>query len=579
MSEFSFFLPPLVLGACLFLLSRLVRWARGTKPAYLSWLRTHPGRTAGGRRVAAALPFLQRLLAELSWTALILGVLANVPRLPAAISSLAEGPNLASWEPYVQVFGSLALWGALVLVPLAIVRSIAEVIPVVGRLMAAPLPRVLALGIAYVLLSDGGVLSVAVAFDGTETLLATAAILALSYGALVVRNALRSANQRPRLAKGLRVQLLALEAAWLAVALIAVARLPSLVTPVLTGEYDMHPNVAASYLESFDALTSAAALAILLPFVLVRTLGVFQPSVEKVFGFPTGRLAALGAIYVVLSDDGVLSTALGVSVSHAWELLSMSLALSYAAFVFRNVATIGIRGRYGSPASAMAALGGALSYGFAAAVAVWVGLSHLPIASAALLDHQTTSTLGENSLPHFGMLFDVRQPTAALAFALGFALGLPASPASHTFHRLQPLLSGVSYGAAGCLAWVVGSTLSPLGHGFVLGGAAAGAGMFALAAVQLANYGAASSNLALAFLSNWLLASRVRGVCSGSVACRLRSPSATGALRDAVVRRAVRIHWAPVTAASHLAVHREPPQDRLRRARRSVAAVDRVVPP
>ena len=113
MSAFSFLLFPLVLWACLFLLSRLVGWARGTRLAELSWLPPQLGRNIAGRRVAAALSFVQRLFAEFSWAALTLGVLAAIPGLPAAISSVPDGPDLASWEPYVEIFGSLALWGPL----------------------------------------------------------------------------------------------------------------------------------------------------------------------------------------------------------------------------------------------------------------------------------------------------------------------------------------------------------------------------------------------------------------------------------------------------------------------------------
>ena len=513
MSAFSFLLSPIALWALLFLLSRVASWARGTK---LSWLPAHLGQKVTGRRMVATWSFAQRLLAELSWIALTLGLLAAVPRLPAALSGTPDFPDPASWEPYVDVFGSLAVWGGLVLVPLAIVRAIAEVVPVVGRLLAEPRWRLPGLGVAYVLLSDGGILNVAFTFDGSELLLATTGVLVLSYGALVVRRALHTWEHRARLTKVLRAQLLVLEAAWLALALAAVARLPAAVEPVLTGEYDVHPNVAASYLKSLDTLTSVKALAVLLPFVLLRVLGVFQPAVERGFSFPTGRLAILGLLYVILSDGGVLSTALSVTVSYAWELLALVVALSYAGFVLRNVASIELPGRYGSLASATVGLTGSLAYAFAAGIAVWVGFNHLPIASAALLEHQTTANFGENSLPHFGTLFAARYPAVGLAFAVGFALGLPALPTNRTFRRVQPFLSGVSYVTAGCLAWVVGSTLSPLGHGLVLGGAAAGAGLFALAAIQLATYGTTSSNRAVVFLANWSLASRVRGVMLGA---------------------------------------------------------------
>ena len=513
MSDFSFLLIPVALWALLFLLSQSASWARDAR---LAWLPPHLGQKITGRWAKAAWSFSKRLLAGLSWTVLIVGLLGAVPRLPAAISTLPDGPDLAAWEPYVEVFGPLALWGVLVLVPLTIVRAGAEVVSIVGRLLAEPRWRLPALGAAYVLLSDAGVLSVAFAFDGSELLLAITGVLALSYGALVVRRALHEWDYPPRLTKALRVQLLILEAAWLAVALVAVARLPTAVEPVLIGQYDVHPNVAASYLDSVAVLTSTMALAVLLPFVLLRALGVFRPAVERAFSFPTGRLVILGSAYVILSDGGVLSTALGVAVSHAWDVLALALGLSYAAFVLRNIAGTDIPGRYGSLASAWAGLTGSIAYAVAAGMAVWVGFHLLPITSAALLDHRTTATLGENSLPYLGMLFDARYPATGLAFALGLALGLPASPTSRTLLRVQPFLSGVSYVAAGCLAWVVGSTLSPLGHGLVLGGAAAGAGLFALAAIQLATYGTTSSSRAVAFVSNWCLASRVRGGMLGA---------------------------------------------------------------
>ena len=137
-------------------------------------------------------------------------------------------------------------------------------------------------------------------------------------------------------------------------------------------------------------------------------------------------------------------------------------------------------------------------------------------ASAALIDHAATMDFGESYMPHFGALYDIRHTVAGLFFLIGLAVSLPRALDSWASMRYQPLLAAVSYSAVGCLAWITGSNLSSLGHGYVLGGALVAAGMLSLALTRLAVFSATSPNRLLADIAGWLAASRIRGFVLGA---------------------------------------------------------------
>ena len=183
--DLGFLFLPLALWACLLLLSRFFA------PEGPAW---DPART-GKRWVFSALPFAQRLLSDMAWFALVLGLLAAVPTMTSAISNRPGGPELASFEPYVQVFGSMALWGSVVLAPVALARAIAETRPGFGALLPSPWSRLAFIGVSYVLLANGGVLNLAFGFQGFTYWLALAIALGLGYVALVIRNRLNERLQ------------------------------------------------------------------------------------------------------------------------------------------------------------------------------------------------------------------------------------------------------------------------------------------------------------------------------------------------------------------------------------------------
>ncbi len=496
--DIGFLWTPLAIWTCLLLLSRFEAPAGRREPDGLAW-----------RRLFSALPFVRRLLSDLAWFALVIGLLSAAPTMVSAISNRPGGPELASFEKYVQVFSSMALWGSVVLAPVAVMRAIAEVRPGFRVLLISPWWRLAFIGVSYILLANGGVLNVAFGFQGFILWLALTVAVALAYVALVIRNRL---NQplKPRMLFLLRVQLLFIEATWIPVALVAVIVLPSMVESVLVGHFALDPDTAAAYAESLGALTSTQAFAVMLPFALVRTVGVFWPAVGRILGFPVGRLALVGVVHVIFSEGGVLWVAFEVSFSQLMASLTLALALSYAASIIRNIADIRFSGRFGTAATTALSIMSSATAALAAGLAVWSIVNHLPVANAALLDHGATRYLGQRLLPYFSLLFDSRFTITALGMALTFALSQPWPWRDEAVTRRRLLFNTLCYGVGGYFAWVLGIILSPLGHGFVLAGVAVALGMFALGLAQALQCATFPYNTALTQIVSRLTASRVR---------------------------------------------------------------------
>ncbi len=503
--------PPLAWWAVFALLSRLAAWAGGTRLAALRWRFTRSG---DGLRAVAVLAFARKLLWDIAWFGSALALIAAIPAVTEALSVREGGPVPDAALPYVAAFGLMPAWGLPVMALVAVSRAVAEVRPGVGAVLPTPWPRLAALGAGYVLLSGDGVLDAAFGFDGSPLLMALAAALALSYIAMVLRN-VRNAPLRPPLAYGTAALLLLAEAAWIFIALGAVVELSFAIESVLVDHFGLDAATALDYARSIEVLTSTLALAVLLPFALVRAAGVFRPALDRILGFPVGRLALLGVVYVLLSGGGVLDVAIGSPLPQVVAVLAVGLALSYAAAIVGNVARMDLHFRYWPAAAVALGLASSALAALAAGVSVWVVLDHLPALNAALVDNEATRSLGREVLPYLSAFFDVRIPAAALGAAMAFALTLPWSRDDRAFAPYQQLLNAVACSAAGFLVWVVGSTLSPAGHGFVLAGAAGAAGMFALGLSQVLGYAAGPQN-ALAPAARWLAASRLRGVVLGA---------------------------------------------------------------
>ncbi len=195
---------PLMLGGALLLLGNLVSWSRRFLPPHLAWPPSPDeeedgdGEQSPGRWwPAARVPIIQGLLLGSGWTVLLYGFLAAVPNLPGTFSEPPGATDLTLLTPYVAIFNSLAIWAAAVCAPFVVVRAVREVVPVVGEMFRFPARRLVALGTGYVILGDGGLLSVEFGFSGSRAMLALAVIVLLPYLASVLRRVSGNAPSTP----------------------------------------------------------------------------------------------------------------------------------------------------------------------------------------------------------------------------------------------------------------------------------------------------------------------------------------------------------------------------------------------
>ena len=529
--DLGFLALPVMLCGALLALGRLALSLRGTEFAARVALRLRtPAPVRRVLRLEEALPALHRMLTDLGWTALGLGLLSSVPALPGLVSDHPWAPDIAHLEHYLGAFGSLALWGALVLAPFIAARAVATVRLDAGAIAGFPWAQLAALGGAYALLAPGGALPAAFGLDGLWPLLAFSLAVALScaaaalrgamaiQGAMAIRGAMAIQGAmaiRPRLCRARY----ATEAGWPLALWAGTVLLARAAERASAGPSEAGPGALdPSYLEVLYSLSVAQQLAVLLPFALIHAGRVLRPAVARIVAVPTGYLAFLAAAYVVFSGTGVVATAFAVDVSGMLAALIGAAGLVYAASALRNLAGIEPRWRYARLAIRACRPLGALAAAAAVALVAGAALVHLPAASVVLLERPQTRDLWEGLLPLVAGLYEARYPIAWLSFGVAATFFLARGMGGPIATRYRALLSAVSHAVVGCLVWLIASDLSGFGHGFPLVGAIAAAGMYSLALGRLASYAAPSPNPTVADIAGWLAASRVRAFTLGAAA-------------------------------------------------------------
>ena len=511
--DFHFLALPVILGGVLLLLNRVFVFidlpAVGQRITGRLGL-TKDGGGVRGSLVAAAPSVLTRLPLDLGRMVLALGLLSSVSQLPSTISRGAGGGDLASLSAHLQAFDSLASMGVFILLPFVLLRAAAEAWPAILQVLRFPRVRLAAFGTAYVLLADGGVLTVAYGLEGSRILMGLGMALGISYGASLLRQYLRTVQPRKLLIL-YRVALLIMEGGWMAALVLALVDLPSALALALADRYPegLIPHVLLA--GTLDRLVAV----VLLPIFLLRVVGVFLPVVDRIFGFPAFHLVLLLLVYVLFSQYGILAVASEANLAQAMAVLMQALILSYAAMVLRNIASLQAQGRYRRMWAKFCGVVGELAYPLPWAMLIWVSLNHLPVVNATLLDHAASRYTGEQLLPHFGVLFDIRNAAAILFYAAVLGLRMPKAQRVYVPERYAFLLPALVYSMAGYLAWTIGSQASSLGHGFLLAGAVTAVGMYSLAVSYLASMFASSSGGLLAEVAGWLAASKVRVLVLG----------------------------------------------------------------
>ena len=473
--DFHYLTLPLVLAGVSLFLSRLVLWARRTRlDALMIWRLV----AAKRQHRIAVLPVAQSLLADLGWVALVWGLLGSVSRVPATVSAHPSAPDVTSAEPYLRAFDSLALLAVLLFALFVIARAAGEVWPRLNRNISVPVSHLTGFGIAWILLADGGIFSVAVGFSCPRVILGLGFALGISYVASVLRVEVNE-PMRPRVALVARGLLLLAEAGWVVALLGTVAALPSAVEAVLAEKYASDLESLTHYLELMQSL-AFWSMAVLAPFAMARATSVFWPTASRILGFPMWRLTLLAVVYVLVSDNGVVSTTFEVPMPQLMVAVTLAVVLTYVASVLLNVSRFELPGKFGPAIEAALPVAATAIASVVPAMIVWATFAHLPMIGTRLLEYSLTRDFAETNLPYFANLFDLRYLAAGLSLAIGTALTLPQAMGI-PFLRYQPLLGAIGHSVAACLAWIVGSNLSGLGHGYALVGAIAAAGLFSLA--------------------------------------------------------------------------------------------------
>ena len=263
------------------------------------------------------------------------------------------------------------------------------------------------------------------------------------------------------------------------------------------------------------------ALWILAPLAVARTAAAPFRRVGRVVRFPRARLLALGLAYVLLSDNGVLAAATGFECSQLLAATVAAVGLSCVGSILRlsvhaEDAADGEGEAKPAGAAGYAELAAVFAMSATVAVLCWGIVASFPSLSAALLVNAATAQLGEATLEHLSILFDARFLITAAVLALGASAGVPAAMISTQVASYQPIAKLAGLGATACLLWLVGARMAPLGHAYLLLGAAFATGLFAMAVAQLAVYAVGSRHRAFAAVAGWLSESSVRPFLVGA---------------------------------------------------------------
>ena len=337
-----------------------------------------------------------------------------------------------------------------------------------------------------------------------------------------------SETARDRLSASLpKVRRTLVDSAWFILLMGALLAIPRIPDTVSGGYEHIDAERLRDYLQVFGNLATWAAWFVI-PFLAARAVAGSMPAVDRIIGFPTVRLASLGAAYVLFTRDGILSTAFSFDGSAILMMAAAAQGLFYLAAMLGRLGATSGQWKATSAVKSAALAGGTrsiavLCMSLACAGLVWAMLDTLPGVNAVLLDYRGTSGLGETSAFYLSQLFDSSKLIAGLVLVLGVTFGAPGALRSADLERYVPLAGSIGYASAGCLIWLIGADLSPIGHAYPLIAAIAASGFFSLSLARLAGYVKTFPNSTLSGFAEWLSGSTSRGFFLGggspSTAC------------------------------------------------------------
>ncbi len=471
-----------------------------------------PGLVPNPMLIPAAMA--QGVFHGLGWALLAGALLTVVASIPSAIAARPEPLDAEVLEEYLQIFGALTGWAIAAGVYYGIVRVLRVTWPTFGEMLLFPWRQLLVLAGAFVLLSGGGVLSVAFGISGGSILTIVFLALALPYFSAVVRQ-VTSLPLSDGVLFPARVLLLVCDIGWMVLVLGIMLALPGIAGGIQAFQDGGALESSAKYLEILDTLAFWSAV-LLVPFILIRMVSAFRPTVGEVFGFPMGRLILFALALIAFSDKGVPATASSFPIPNLMPAMTAALAISYLALVLRRVGQLGLADRFAVPLTNIPPLIGSAMPAVSASLIIWALLQFSPLITAPLLDGSATASAGESALLYFAGLNEVRHTMTAFVFVLVLCLALPEPLWAPASLRVRPMLVALGFTAAGCLLWLSMAPLSGLGHVFPLVGTVIGLGLLTLALSQASAYLVDSREPLFSAPARWLTSSRSRGFVIGA---------------------------------------------------------------
>lgn len=474
------------------------------------------GRAIGQRAKLAAA--FQALAEGLALTLLASAIIAAVPKVPIIFSARSGGFDLASLQPYLEVFDSLLLWAIAVLAMFVVARSAKEIWPAYRNCWEFPRRRLLVLTAMYILLADDGLFFVALDLSAGPLVPLLALAIALPFLSSTVRNVI--AVSPPRwVGLTTRVLLPVFDCVEIALLLAFMVALPSVADRIPEERYGASLETIGPYLGVLDTL-ALWSIILFVPFILARAVAVFRREVGEVLGFPIGRIIAFGAALLFFSGAGLLPVAFGPDLTHLLVAVGAALLLSYLVLILRRLSTLGVPGRLGYYFNNVLPLISAVVAAISLAMVARAVLDASPSIIAPFLDSERTTRFGEAYLPLIASLYEARETLAGFIFAFSLTLALPHPLWSSARWHLRPMLVCVGFCVSGYLAWISGEQISGVGHAASLVGAILGIGLFALGLSQLATYVVNFSEPSISGAASWLRGSSQRAFWIGAaIAC------------------------------------------------------------
>ncbi len=348
----------LALVAVLRLLGGLASWlGREPQLARIStWLETRERSVAHVRRyLVPTLQALSSLWPNALWIVLVFGALLATPQIISTLSlSLGEW-DTETIKVNLAAFRGLAPWALGVLGPFALARASVSLFPSIGRVFPLPRGRLLVLGLAYVLLADGGILSAAIKFQSSQLLVSVALAVGLSYAISGLR---RSAWRKNTVVKSDEVEgassadyteLAAILTTSCSIAVLfwgIAGSLPSLTTAFLVN------SVTAQFGEAslphlsriFDSRYLLSGIVLVLSAAILFPAGIGSRSLRNYR--PLVKLIGLGISGFMLWTLGVQMAPLG----HLYPLLGATAAVGMFSVALSHLASYVVNSRYGAVA-------------------------------------------------------------------------------------------------------------------------------------------------------------------------------------------------------------------------------------